>query len=609
MARVTFQPFGRSAEIADGATLLDLARELGIPLAATCGGKKVCGKCQVVLDSGGDGQGPSERERELLGPALKQGRRLACEVVPAGDMTITVPPEAMVGRQVILTSETEHRYPVRLSPVVELLPARVPALGPGQSTASRERLLSALAAGYGLKNLAADPAALRALPGLLGPAPAELAAVVWGRRRLLDLRPGRSRDLLGMAFDIGSTTVVGYLLDLASGQKLAVSSAMNPQISHGDDVISRISFCQDNQGGLERLGRAIVECLNRIIADCAARAGVDQGSICEVTVVGNTAMHHIFAGLNPSQLARAPYAPVVAKALDLPARELGLAVLPGANVHLLPLVAGFVGADTVACVLATGMHRSPLPTLLVDLGTNGEIVFGSRKAMVTCSTAAGPAFEGGRLGAGMRAAAGAIDRVEIDPGDLAVRCRTIDGAPALGICGSGVISALAAMIRAGVLTATGSFAEGLDSPRLRQGPDGPELVLAWAAETGTGRDLVLSKKDVAEVQLAKAAVHAGCLMAMEALGGRPRRVLLAGACGNYIDPADALTVGLLPDPAKAPVIAVGNAAGHGACLALLDRRLRAQAGRIARRARYLELAGSARFQDLFVEGMIFESAA
>lgn len=608
MARVTFLPSGQSIKAGRGRTLLELAQELGIPIAATCGGKKVCGKCQVVLSAGRAQTEPSRREQELLGPALGKGRRLACEVVPAGDMTVLVPPEAMVGRQVILTSETEHHYPVRIKPAVELLPFGLPALAPGQSTASLGRVRAALADAYGLKRLEPDPVALRALPELAGPGEAGLAAVVWGRRRLLEVRPGRARDLCGMAFDIGSTTVVGYLLDLTAGERLAVSAAMNPQITHGEDVITRISFCQERPEGLGILNRAVVECMNRIVADCAAKAGVEPSSVAEVTVAGNTAMHHIFAGLDPAQVARAPYAPVASAALDLPARELGLSVLPGANVHLLPLLAGFVGADTIACVLATGMHRGATPTLLVDLGTNGEIAFGHKGAMVMCSTAAGPAFEGGRLGVGMRAAPGAIDRVEIDPHTHEVRYSTIDGAPALGLCGSGVISALAAMLRAGMLTETGSFAPGLKSPGLRQGPDGPELLLAPAAACGAGRDLVLSKRDVAEVQLAKAAVHAGCLMAMEALGGRARRVLLAGACGNHIDPADAIAVGLLPDPAGAEVRAVGNAAGYGACLALLDRRLRAQAGRIAERARYLELAGSARFQELFVEAMRFPTA-
>jgi uncharacterized 2Fe-2S/4Fe-4S cluster protein (DUF4445 family) len=328
-----------------------------------------------------------------------------------------------------------------------------------------------------------------------------------------------------------------------------------------------------------------------------------------MTVVGNTAMHHFLLGLDPRYLARTPYPPVLTDGQNLKARDLGLCIGPGGYIYLLPLKGGFVGSDAIACILATGIHRSKTSSLLIDLGTNGEIILWDGERLVCCSAAAGPAFEGGHIRWGMRAADGAIDRVRIDPGTLRVGVKTINDKPPVGICGSGILSAAAEMVRSGIVLSRGNFNEDIPHPLLREGDEGLEFVLVPASSSMAGGDITITARDVSQIQMAKSAVYAGAALLMEQAGREKiRRVLLAGACGNSLDPEDALTIDLFPRCEKGRVKAVGNAAGCGATLALVDRFKRKEAERVAVRAKYQELAGADRFQELFVKGMFFTSA-
>jgi uncharacterized 2Fe-2S/4Fe-4S cluster protein (DUF4445 family) len=454
-----------------------------------------------------------------------------------------------------------------------------------------------------------DPWVLRKLPRSLRSEQKTVTASVWNGREIVDLRPGKPNLLAGMAFDIGTTTVVGYLLNLQSGERIAVQSVMNPQIPYGDDVISRIAFCQERQGGLELLRTTMVDCLDALIRDAVSKAGLKTSDVMEATVAGNTAMNHFLLGLDPQYLAMAPYPPVLRASQDIKARELGIHMAESGYVHLMPLKAGFVGSDTIAAVLATALHRSKPMTLLIDLGTNGEIVMGDKQRLACCSTAAGPAFEGGHIRWGMRAAPGAIEKVAIDPHTLDVRVATIDQMPAVGLCGSGIISAVAEMIRKGILLHRGSFNGAIQNQRLRKGPDGMEFVLVWSSQAGTEEDIVITQRDVSEVQMAKSAIHSGTVMLADMLGCEQiDRILLAGAFGNYVDPSDACTIGLFPDRDPGKIQAVGNAAGYGACLVLLDRFKRREAEKTSARMEYRELAGTQQFQELFVSNMFFPSA-
>ncbi|HSH68900.1 MAG TPA: ASKHA domain-containing protein [Deferrisomatales bacterium] len=416
--------------------------------------------------------------------------------------------------------------------------------------------------------------------------------------------------LLGLAVDLGTTTVVAYLHDLNSGAALAVETAMNPQVVHGDDLISRLAFGSSDRHGRETLTRLARQCVNSLARRACRAAGVGPERIFHCVLVGNTAMHHIFLGLDLAGLTRAPFQPTACDARELPAAALGLEMAPDAFVTTLPLKAGFVGADAVAVALALGADGVTEPTLIADLGTNGELILATPGAIVCCSTAAGPAFEGGHITWGMRAAPGAVDGVELPSVDLPPRLSVIGGRAPLGICGSGLVAAVHALLRRGVLGPQGRFAEDVPGPWLRRGPEGPEFVLADAAHSGTGRDLVLTRRDVSELQLAKGAVHAGVALMMAELGlDAIGRVLLAGAFGNYLDPVHACGIGLFPGVTPERVRGVGNAAGAGAILGLLNRGHAERAGKIAKDMRYLELAGDPRFGPAYAKGLHFPSGA
>ncbi len=610
MPRIIFSPFEKTIDIDGSKNILQLAQETGIPLQSTCGGKKICGKCKVVIKkTDGPLPPPSAREQKVLGGNIEKGYRLACETVLTHGAVVVIPEESRIKDQVILTSDTKHSYPVRLRPNVSPRYVEVSSPVLDSVIADRERLIIALEKTYGIRRPVLDPFVLRKLPHTLRSDRKGVTVALRDKDEIIDLYPGRRDSLFGVAFDVGTTTVVAFLMDLITGDRLSVKSAMNPQIAIGDDVITRISFCQEKTGGLEKLRISIVDCLNALIAEASTEAGIDPDQIVEATVVGNTAMHHLFVGLDPHYLSMAPYAPVLQEGQDYKARDLGLKIGASAYVHLLPLKAGFVGSDTIACILATGLHRSKIPTLLLDLGTNGEIVFGNRNRMLCCSTAAGPAFEGGHIRWGMRASAGAIERLKIDPETLDVRWETIHDQRPSGLCGSGIISAIAEMIRAGIILGRGNIDKGLQTPRLRVGGDGPEFVLVWASEAATKQDIVITQKDVAELQMAKAAVNAGATLLMEHFEDEDvERILLAGAFGNYVDPQDACTIDLFPGCLTAKVVGVGNAAGHGSCLALLDKNKRKAADRIATKIEYRELAATTRFKELFVPSMFFTSA-
>lgn len=610
MAPIRFLPSQKSIAADGRRTLRELARELGLPLQAPCGGKKICGKCRVIIEESREPLAPpTEREREALGELLQHGYRLACETVLSGEARVRIPEESQPRPAVILTSDGFGDIPVRLAPAVEAYYLEVPPAVLERVTADRERLLLALEADYGLKKVTVDLRILPQLPLTLRARENKVTAVVRKGREVVGLFPGREERLLGLAVDIGTTTVVVYLLNLQTGKRPAVSSALNPQVHFGDDVISRIAFCQKEPEGAVQLREAVTEGINALIGRVVEKAGIRLERIMEAAVVGNTAMHHFFLGLETRYLARAPYPPAVQGSVFVKARDVGLAINPSGTVHFLPLKAGFVGSDCIAGILATGLHRSNRNRLLIDLGTNGEIVLGNKDRLLCCSTAAGPAFEGGHIRWGLRASAGAIDRVRIEPETWEVTCRTIQDQPALGLCGSGILSATAELIRRGILLAKGNFNPAIRSPRLREGPDGQEWVLLRNWESLTDQEIVFTRKDVAEVQMAKAAIQAGAGLLREMFGKEPsEEILLAGAFGNQADPEDCRTLGLFPGGQATAIRGVGNAAGYGACLALLDRQKAREAERIARKLEYVELAGNNRFQELFVQGMLFPGA-
>lgn len=606
--RVRFEPFGVTSEVEAGQTLLQAAMAAGVEIESVCGGRGTCAKCKVIVTRGVS----ALTELEARGLTLAEqaaGYRLACQARVLADTEVVVPDESRRARVSILSEGVAAAWP--LDPWVERGTVRVPAATLADQLPDWENLSrqwNGAAPRPSLEALRALPAALRADEG----------RVTWWQvdGRLIRVAAGAPDDgrLAGIAFDIGTTTVVGYLLDLAKGETLAVASRLNPQTRYGDDVVSRIDYAGREPAGLATLQGEIVAAMNEIVAETCAAAGLAADEVLAATVVGNTTMHHLFLGISPAALAQSPYVPATRAALTVDAREVGLSIHPDGQVSVLPNIAGWVGADTVGVILATDLHRQDELSLAVDIGTNGEMAMGWRERLLTCSTAAGPAFEGAHLSCGMRAADGAIDWVEMD-GDVA--WRTIGGAAPRGVCGSGLVDLVAAMLRTGVIEPSGMMRTAEDlaaagqpalAARVVRGERGREFVLVPAIAGAAGRAVRVTQRDVRELQLAKGAIRAGIEIMMRELGVGPadvRRVYLAGAFGNYIRPSSALTIGLMPHFPNAEVVPVGNAAGSGARLALLSRAARAEANRILERVEYLELSGRPDFQDAFAEAMLF----
>jgi uncharacterized 2Fe-2S/4Fe-4S cluster protein (DUF4445 family) len=466
---------------------------------------------------------------------------------------------------------------------------------------------------FGLQRPEIDYPALLGLPGALRKGNWTVTAAIRMEREILAVFPGQVEEAYGLAIDVGSTTVAGYLCSLKTGKLIGTESLMNPQVTYGDDVIARITYVMDHPDGLEKMRGAIIECLNDLIRTVTGDAGLSPADILEITLVGNTAMHHLFLGIDPHALGISPFTPAVHRNLDIKARDLGLAAHPAANVHILPIEAGFVGADNVGVLIAEEPYRRDEMTLIIDVGTNGEMILGNREKLLSASCATGPALEGAHIRFGMRAAPGAIERIRIDPETLEVSFKIIGEerwrpefriTGALGICGSGIIDGVAELYRAGIIDRSGRFSSDLATPRLRLTGGKPEFVIAWPDETSLEGAITINQQDVRSVQLAKGALYAGAKLMMKKLGiEKLDRVILAGAFGSYIDKTEAMILGMFPDCDLDQVSSVGNAAGDGARIALLNRDKRLEAEEMARRVEYVELTLAKEFQEEFMAAM------
>jgi uncharacterized 2Fe-2S/4Fe-4S cluster protein (DUF4445 family) len=466
---------------------------------------------------------------------------------------------------------------------------------------------------FGLQRPEIDYPALLGLPGALRKGNWTVTAAIRMEREILAVFPGQVEEAYGLAIDVGSTTVAGYLCSLKTGKLIGTESFMNPQVTFGEDVIARITYVMDHPDGMNKMRGAIIECLNDLIRTVTGDAGLSPADILEITLVGNTAMHHLFLGIDPHALGISPFTPAVHRSLNIKARDLGLAAHPAANVHILPIEAGFVGADNVGVLIAEEPYRRDEMVLIIDVGTNGEMILGNREKLLSASCATGPALEGAHIRFGMRAAPGAIERIRIDPETLEVSFKIIGEerwrpefriTGALGICGSGIIDGVAELYRAGIIDRSGRFRSDLATPRLRLTGGKPEFVIAWPDETSLEGAITINQQDVRSVQLAKGALYAGAKLMMKRLGiEKLDRVILAGAFGSYIDKTEAMILGMFPDCDLDHVSSVGNAAGDGARIALLNRDKRLEAEEMARRVEYLELTLAKEFQEEFMAAM------
>jgi len=626
--RVNFQPSGRRGEVERGTTLMKAAQQLGVDLEAICGGKGTCGKCKVrieegyfekdAMDSRMSHLSPlSPAERKFIKPGDGPNTRLACSSHVLGDVKVFVPEKSRAGKQIV--RKTARAITVPLEPAVRkyFIELQKPTLH-DLSLGDFERVREALKKEYGLEGLSMDYLVLKELQDTLRRGDWKATLSVWKGSEIIKAEEGFVESAYGLAVDVGTTTVAAYLCDLVTGKVVNTESMMNPQVPYGEDVMSRITYAMTNEDGLRTMQRAIVQGINELIdrltADLGANGSPGGNSIVDMTVVFNTAMHHIFLGLNPVHIGRSPFIPAVQQDLDIKARDMGVRVNPASYIHVLPIEAGFVGADNVGVLIAEEPYALQEKILIIDIGTNGELLLGNREAVCSTSCATGPAFEGAQIKFGMRAAPGAIEKVEIDPETREPRYRVIGKADwhthiekveAKGICGSGIIDAVAEMFKAGVIDKSGKFMKDLDTRRVRAGVDGKmEYVLAWAGETSIGTDITINQGDVRALQLAKGALYAGAKLMMKKMGiERVEKVILAGAFGSYINKESAMVLGMFPDCAPDSVYAVGNAAGDGAIMALLNLGKRKEARQRSRWVEFVEIAVNPDFEKEFMMAM------
>jgi uncharacterized 2Fe-2S/4Fe-4S cluster protein (DUF4445 family) len=546
---------------------------------------------------------PTSSETKALGAdGLRQGMRLACQTRVLGNVKVYVPPESLSSAQRLQVEGQDVR--VALRPPVAAFAVKIPPATLSDLRADGMRLRDALREQHGISDALIDAAVLRELPTRLREQGWQGAAHVrcaGGFREVVRFGPS-GENPLGLAVDLGTTKIAAHLVDLTTGRSLAADGEMNPQIAFGEDVMARIGHAM--QGGAEahELQTAAVESINGLAARLCEKVGSAPDAIVEAVIVGNTAMHHLFLGLPVAQLGAAPYVPAESAPMDVKAREIGLQIASGGYAHLLPNIAGFVGADHVAMLLGAQIPEMDGVVLGLDIGTNTELVLKTRDRLICCSTASGPAFEGAHIRDGMRASSGAIEWVNLQGND--VQWQTVDAAAPVGICGSGVLDAVAALAAAGIVSPSGRMQP---HPRVRTGPDGPEFVLVEAERAGHGRDIVLTRKDVGAIQLAKGAIRAGIELLMAEAGVKAEdldRVILAGAFGTYLAVESVLAIGLLPAVAAENVAQVGNAAAVGARLALISLHERERAREIAARAGYLELTVSPHFSNAFAQAML-----
>ena len=644
-ALVVFQPSGRRARVPKGVSIVEASRRLGVDIEAPCGEKQVCGKCKIRIEQGSfqklsiesswlhAGPWQTGEEKYISSEEKENGYRMGCVATVEGDLLVFVPEAARAGKQIV--SKAPKPLDITINPAVkqysvELVPPSLEDLA-----GDFERVCAALEKQYGLQSLCIDLSVLRNLHDVLNAGAWEATITVWMDREIIHVQPGSGSRIFGLAIDVGTTTIAAYLCDLVSGQVVDTLSMMNPQVKYGEDVVSRISFHMDNPDGLKRMSDDLVEGLNSLISQALAREytlyraneidGPESGQviriqpedILDVSIGGNTAMHHILLQLNPEPLGVIPFTPLVNHSLDIKARQLGLQINPAAHIFILPNEAGFVGGDNVGVILAEEPHRQNQIQLIIDIGTNGELVLGNKDRLICASCATGPALEGAQIEFGMRAAPGAIERITIDPDTHHVDFKVIGrdswrsyskpgDMKTKGICGSGILDAVAQLFLAGIVDKSGAFSKHQFSNRFQIHPETgmKSFVVAWAEETSIEKDIVVTQQDVRQIQLAKASIYTGCKLMMRKLGiERVDKVKIAGAFGSHIDCKLALVIGMFPDCAMDKIASVGNAAGDGCRMALLNRDKRVEADWIADNVQYMELTLEENFQWQLMEAI------
>ena len=608
MRTVTFLPSYRKIDVPQGSTILDAAQRAGLNINVVCGGLGKCGKCVVYVQSGKAEFDQQKHSRFFTGEELAKGACLACATVVQGDLQIIIPDSTLIQEQKILIEgqDTEiELHPSVRKYYVELEPPSLTDPSPDLS-----RLLWGIQKSGGpvAEKMYAPLEMLREIPAMLRHSDWKVTptiALVPGGYRLIDLQEGNtSNRLYGAAVDLGSTTVVVYLWDLVTGKVAGVASNYNKQISCGEDILARVNFAKKN--GLSKLQALAAESINTALTTASDTAGIDRDDIYEVVVAGNTVMTHMLLGIDPAYMIAEPYVPVVRRALSVAANRLGIACNQNAGVFAFPAVSDFIGGDIIADILSCGMSEKEEVSLLIDIGTNFEVVLGNRDWMFSCAGAAGPALEGGEVLFGMRANPGAIDQVTIEPESLSPTYTTINGIRPRGITGSGLIDLLAELLATCVIDRNGRINSGISHPRIKKGPHFPEFVVVWEQETDIGKDIVITENDIKNLIMSKASVHAACVTLMKEAGVSRHEIstiYFAGAFGNYLNKKNATTIGLIPEIPHDHIRNIGNGAVTGANIALINRRKRKTLDEIALKIAYIELNAEPGFMDEYTSSV------
>ncbi|TFG27954.1 MAG: DUF4445 domain-containing protein [Promethearchaeota archaeon] len=625
-----FEPLSRRVYYSDK-TLYDILLKINVPIQSLCGGSGTCGKCKLLIQQGEEYLiPPTDEEKKLLSKEeLENGWRLACrtkvnknsvndlEKINPPQFRIFLPEELLLEDFKILTSGINKG--IKLEPNIQKFYLEVNKPSLKEPDSDFERIISALQSQYtefdNRNCFSINIKVLNELSKILRENEHKITLTLLNKYKIIAVEPGnKTKQCFGIAFDIGTTTLVGYLINLNDGKIYSIASKLNQQTAFGEDVVTRLTYIKNNENGLQKLNSAVIDGLNDIILKTCSKSNITPSQIYEASVVGNSVMHHIFLGLDPTSIGLSPYVPLIKNGLNVKSRNLNLNINNQGNVYTAPLIAGFVGADTVGVILSSDIENEDELTLAIDIGTNGELIVGNHNLLATGSCAAGSALEGAHIKDGMRAASGAIDSIKIDPKTLDVSYTTIKNKNPIGICGSGLIDAVAEMLKSKILTRSGTFNKQLiNHDRIIKDDHKIEFILAKKDETSIKRAITLSQNDIRQIQMAKGAFYAGSRLIIKQLkethqidkNNDFKQIFLAGAFGNYIDKSNAKFIGMIPDIPNEKIFQIGNAAGIGAQYCLLNKDIRKKAQLLLKKIMYVEISLKKEFQREFAEAMYF----
>ncbi|MHA1310955.1 MAG: ASKHA domain-containing protein [Candidatus Helarchaeota archaeon] len=595
---IIFQPDGKRIKVEENTTILDASKEAGIDLVSICGGKGICGKCKVIIEKGELKQQLDDTELKFISEhEIDENYRLACRVKIRDNLIVRIPEESRTGKQRLQVEGIKTK--VKLDPVIKKYYIKLEKPTLIDQTSDFDRIKQALKSKFDILNLRINLNLLKNLGELIRSYNWNFTVCIWDNEEIISIEEGDTTNkIYGYATDIGTTKLAGYLLDLHTGEVLAVGSLMNPQIPFGEDVISRIGHKEPN-----KLQSAVIDGLNKIFEEICEKANINPQHVYELVAVGNTSMHHLFLGIKAKQIGVSPYIPVISRGISVQNEYLKIKMNEFGRIYTLPVISGYVGADTMGVLLSTEIYKKDEICMALDIGTNTEVILGNKDRILTTSCASGPAFEGAHIQFGMRASSGAIEKIKIDPKTLDPEIETIDHVKPRGICGSAIVDIPAEMLKSKIIDVKGKMNYNLDSPRLRKGEKYYEYVLVWGKNSAFNKDIVITQKDIREISLAKAAIHTGTTILLQEFGINESdidKLFIAGAFGTHINIENARFIGMFPEIPTSKIKTVGNAAGTGARMCLVSKEMRNIIEKISKKVEYIELGAHPDFQKVYL---------